>query len=175
MALRRIMAPVTFADDSLEAAEVAAQLAAALGAELVLVGIAPLSRPASPFGVDDLADAARHDEQQTLLDRIVGERLREPPALHRRQLRPGRCWSMVRSGRRFSLQRRTTASTWSWFRCGVTASSVTSCTTSTTGTCCTTPACRSSWSRSTITPRMTGSHVKPLEGERSAAAEIRRA
>ena len=77
MALRRIMAPVTFADDSLEAAEVAAQLAAALGAELVLVGIAPLSRPASPFGVDDLADAARHDEQQTVLDRIVGGRLRE--------------------------------------------------------------------------------------------------
>ena len=77
MAVRRIMAPVTFADDSLEAAEVAAQLAAALGAELVLVGIAPVSRPASPFELDDPADAARHDEQQTLLDRIVGERLRE--------------------------------------------------------------------------------------------------
>jgi hypothetical protein len=39
---QRIIAPVTLAPDSLEAAAVAAELAAALEAELLLVGIAPV-------------------------------------------------------------------------------------------------------------------------------------
>lgn len=62
----RIVAPVTYARDSLEAAAYAAGLAAALGAELVLAGIAPA--PEEPL---------RRAEEQRLLDRIVTERLDE--------------------------------------------------------------------------------------------------
>jgi nucleotide-binding universal stress UspA family protein len=74
----RIVAPVTFAEDSLEAVAVAATLAAAVGAELVLAGIAPLAPPdpppEAPGGIDMLA---RQAEQQKLLDRIIAKRLEE--------------------------------------------------------------------------------------------------
>jgi nucleotide-binding universal stress UspA family protein len=78
MRCRRIIAPVTFAHDSLEGAAVAAELAVALCAELVLAGIAPVAPPAptrdTPTVIETLQ---RQAEEQRLLDRIVGERLDE--------------------------------------------------------------------------------------------------
>jgi nucleotide-binding universal stress UspA family protein len=91
MLLRRIIAPVTFADDSLEAAELAAELAVAVGAELVLAGIAPLAQLDRADGIDDPAGAARQAQEQQLVDRIVRERMLElaatlPAALRTRTL-----------------------------------------------------------------------------------------
>jgi nucleotide-binding universal stress UspA family protein len=78
MTLHRIVAPVTFAEDSLEAVSVAATLAAALGAELVLAGIAPVALPeAWPAAAGELPALVWQAEQQQLLDRIVAERLEE--------------------------------------------------------------------------------------------------
>jgi nucleotide-binding universal stress UspA family protein len=77
MTVRRIIAPVTFAEDSLEATAVAAELAVALGAELVLAGIAPLVQPDDANAPDDAGALARSVQQQRLVDRILGERLRE--------------------------------------------------------------------------------------------------
>ena len=75
MAPRRIIVPVTFADDSFEAVAVAAELAVALGAELVLAGIAPIA-PIDPLlDTPDVGRLARQMEQQELLDQLVAERL----------------------------------------------------------------------------------------------------
>jgi hypothetical protein len=78
MTCRRIIAPVTFAHDSLDGAAVAAELAAALGAELLLAGIAPVAPPEptrdAPTVIETLQ---RQVEDQRLLDRIVAERLDE--------------------------------------------------------------------------------------------------
>jgi nucleotide-binding universal stress UspA family protein len=87
---RSILVPVMLADDCVDAVAVAAALAAALGAELVVVGIAPLASPAPPL------DPARRSEtpaqpagEQKLVDRIVAERLQElagalPPSVRAR-------------------------------------------------------------------------------------------
>lgn len=68
-----IIAPVTLAVDSLEAAATAATFAAALGAELVLAGITPLV----PFDAELLLEGRipRPLADQHLLDRIVSDRL----------------------------------------------------------------------------------------------------
>jgi nucleotide-binding universal stress UspA family protein len=71
----RIIVPVTFADDSFEAVAVAAAFAAALGAELVLAGIAPIAPLEPPIDVPDVGRLARQAERQELLDRMVAERL----------------------------------------------------------------------------------------------------
>jgi nucleotide-binding universal stress UspA family protein len=89
MTMHRILAPVTFAEDSLEASTVAAELAEALGAELVLLGIAPLVQPEAICAPDDLEALQRSAREQRLLDHIVGERLKEfadslPAAVRRR-------------------------------------------------------------------------------------------
>jgi nucleotide-binding universal stress UspA family protein len=63
---RRIAVPVTLSDRSRRAFDVAAELAAALHAELLLVGISPVSEDA---------------EQQELADRLVIERVDELAAL----------------------------------------------------------------------------------------------
>jgi nucleotide-binding universal stress UspA family protein len=73
-----IIAPVTFAEDSLEAVAFAATLAGALGADLVLAGIAPLAPPdPSPDTPGEVEMFVRQAQQQTVLDRIVAERLEE--------------------------------------------------------------------------------------------------
>jgi nucleotide-binding universal stress UspA family protein len=69
-----IIAPVTFAHDSLEAAAVAADLAAALGGELVLAGIAPVVPPDPPTEIETLQVQVDH---QRVLDQIMAERLAE--------------------------------------------------------------------------------------------------
>jgi nucleotide-binding universal stress UspA family protein len=78
MTCRRIIAPVTFADDSLEGGAVAAELATALGVELLLAGIAPVAPPEpwreAPTEVEALQWQA---EEQRLLDRLIAERLDE--------------------------------------------------------------------------------------------------
>jgi nucleotide-binding universal stress UspA family protein len=78
MTCRRIIAPVTFAHDSLEGAAVAAELAAALGAELLLAGIAPVAPPEptrdAPTVVETLQ---RQADEQRVVDRLVEERLEE--------------------------------------------------------------------------------------------------
>jgi nucleotide-binding universal stress UspA family protein len=75
---QRVIAPVTFAHDSLEAAAVAADLAAALGAELVLTGIAPVAPLEPSYGtLTELDSLQRQAEQQRLLDQIMSERLEE--------------------------------------------------------------------------------------------------
>jgi hypothetical protein len=68
----RIIAPVTFALDSLETAAVAAELAVALGAELVLAGIAPVA-PFEPSyeSPSELEALQRPAEHQRLLDQIM--------------------------------------------------------------------------------------------------------
>jgi nucleotide-binding universal stress UspA family protein len=74
----RIIAPVTFADDSLEAAAVAADLAAALCAELVLAGIAPVVPLEPSFATPTELEALQQQaEHQRVLDHIVSERLEE--------------------------------------------------------------------------------------------------
>jgi nucleotide-binding universal stress UspA family protein len=78
MTRQRVIAPVTFAHDSLEAAAVAADLAAALGAELVLAGIAPVAPLEPSFGsLTELEALQRQMEHQRLLDQIMSERLEE--------------------------------------------------------------------------------------------------
>jgi nucleotide-binding universal stress UspA family protein len=89
MTMHRILAPVTFAEDSLEASTVAAELAEALGAELVLLGIAPLVQPEAISAPSDIEALQRSAGEQRLVDHIVGERLNElaaslPPAVQRR-------------------------------------------------------------------------------------------
>ena len=90
-ALRRIIAPITFAEDSLAAAAVAAELAQTVGAELVLAGIAPIVQPEPLAVADDIGAAARQAEEQLLVDRILEERLAQlagalPPAARTRTL-----------------------------------------------------------------------------------------
>jgi nucleotide-binding universal stress UspA family protein len=75
---KRVIAPVTFAHDTLEAAAVAADLAAALGAELVLAGISPVAPFEPSFGsLTELEALQRRIEHQRLLDQIMSERLEE--------------------------------------------------------------------------------------------------
>lgn len=75
---RCIIAPITFAPDSLQAAAVAAELASDLDAELVLAGIAPLAPPEPwPAGPAEIASHAGQAEEQELVDRLVAERLGE--------------------------------------------------------------------------------------------------
>jgi nucleotide-binding universal stress UspA family protein len=75
---KTIIVPVTFAHDSLEAVAVAARLAGALGAELVLAGIAPLASPEpSVDGGTATGTMLRQAEEQKLVDQIVSERLAE--------------------------------------------------------------------------------------------------
>jgi nucleotide-binding universal stress UspA family protein len=88
----RIIAPVTFALDSREAAAVAAELAVALGAELVLAGIAPVA-PFEPSyeSPTELEALQRRAEHQRLLDQIMAERLEDlaealPDGIHCRTL-----------------------------------------------------------------------------------------
>jgi nucleotide-binding universal stress UspA family protein len=76
MTPKTIMAPITLAADSLGAAAVAAELAASLGADLVLAGIAPLASPeTSAPAIDDPESPARRLQEQQLVDRLVTERL----------------------------------------------------------------------------------------------------
>jgi nucleotide-binding universal stress UspA family protein len=78
MTRQRVIAPVTFAHDSLEAAAVAADLAAALGAELVLAGISPVAPLEPSYGtITELEAPQRQMEHQRLLDQIMSERLEE--------------------------------------------------------------------------------------------------
>jgi nucleotide-binding universal stress UspA family protein len=78
MTHQRVIAPVTFAHDTLEAAAVAADLAAALGAELVLAGISPVA-PFEPSvgSLTELEALQRQLEHQRLMDQIMSERLEE--------------------------------------------------------------------------------------------------
>jgi nucleotide-binding universal stress UspA family protein len=87
----RIITPVTFAEDSAEAVGVAAALAAALGSELVLAGIAPAAMPEPLLDTPDLVLLAQQMQDQQLLDRLVVERLEElaralPPSVRTRTL-----------------------------------------------------------------------------------------
>lgn len=78
MTSERIIAPVTFAHDSLEAAAVGAELAGALGAELVLAGIAPVAPPDPSYGGPTELEALELQvEHQRVLDQIMSERLQE--------------------------------------------------------------------------------------------------
>jgi nucleotide-binding universal stress UspA family protein len=74
MTRRRIIAPITFAHETREATLVAAELAAALGAELLLVGIVPLVLPDSANG---FGSPQPHAENQRLLDQLMSEQLDE--------------------------------------------------------------------------------------------------
>jgi nucleotide-binding universal stress UspA family protein len=77
MCTRRIIAPVTLAEDTLEAVDIAAHLAAALGAQLVLAGIAPVATRASAVeSTSTLGGLANQAERQWLVDRIISLRLR---------------------------------------------------------------------------------------------------
>lgn len=75
MTPRRIITPVTLAKASYEAVGVAATLAAALGAELVLAGIAPAAFPEPQLDTPDIERLTRQMQEQELLDRVVAERL----------------------------------------------------------------------------------------------------
>jgi nucleotide-binding universal stress UspA family protein len=86
-----IITPVTFAEDSYEAVAVAASLAAALGSELVLAGIAPAAVPEPLLDTPDIVLLAQQMQDQQLLDRLVAERLEElaralPPGVRTRTL-----------------------------------------------------------------------------------------
>jgi nucleotide-binding universal stress UspA family protein len=72
-----IITPVTFAEDSYEAVGVAGSLAAALGSELVLAGIAPAAMPEPALDTLDLVLLEQQMQDQQLLDRLVAERLEE--------------------------------------------------------------------------------------------------
>jgi nucleotide-binding universal stress UspA family protein len=75
---KRIIAPVTFANDTLDAVVFAATLAASLGAELILAGIAPLAPPEPAVnGPTPTETILRRVEEQKLVDQIVGERIDE--------------------------------------------------------------------------------------------------
>jgi nucleotide-binding universal stress UspA family protein len=91
MTPRRIITPVTLAETSYEAVGVAATLAAALGAELVLAGIAPAALPEPLLDTPDVERLTRQMQEQELLDRLITERLEEiagvlPRKLHVRSL-----------------------------------------------------------------------------------------
>ena len=76
-AVRRVVAPVTLAHNSLEAVAVAA----AVRGDLVLAGIAPVLSPhplPSPRYLDVLI---RQEKVQERVDRLIGERLAELAAL----------------------------------------------------------------------------------------------
>jgi nucleotide-binding universal stress UspA family protein len=77
MTPRTIITPVTFADDCYEAVEVAAALAAALRAELVLAGVAPMAPPEPELDTPDVDRLVRQMENQQLLDRLIARRLEE--------------------------------------------------------------------------------------------------
>jgi nucleotide-binding universal stress UspA family protein len=72
-----IITPVTFAEDSYEAVGFAASLAAALGSELVLAGIAPAAMPEPLLDTPELEALAQQMQDQQLLDRLVTERVEE--------------------------------------------------------------------------------------------------
>jgi nucleotide-binding universal stress UspA family protein len=74
---RRIVAPVTFAHDSVEAVAVAADLAAALDAELVLAGIAPMAPPELTQSTPDVGTFQWRAEEQRLLDQLMSTHLEE--------------------------------------------------------------------------------------------------
>lgn len=74
---RTIVAPVTLSPDSTEIVSVAAALAEALGAELVLVGIAPLAPPVRAAAQAENLTQLAPDDEQRLLDQLVSERLDE--------------------------------------------------------------------------------------------------
>jgi nucleotide-binding universal stress UspA family protein len=77
MSAHRIITPVTLAQDSLEAVDIAARYAAALGAQLVLAGIAPVASRASIVDSSSaLGSLANQAERQRLVDRIISIRLR---------------------------------------------------------------------------------------------------
>jgi nucleotide-binding universal stress UspA family protein len=91
MTPRRIITPVTLAEASYEAVGVAATLAAALGAELVLAGIAPAAFPEPQLDTPDVERLTRQMQEQELLDRVVAERLEDisgalPRTLHVRSV-----------------------------------------------------------------------------------------
>jgi nucleotide-binding universal stress UspA family protein len=92
MSPRRIITPVTLAVTSYEAVGVAATLAVALGAELVLAGIAPAALPEPILDTPDVERLTRQMQEQELLDRLIEERLEDitsalPRKLHVRSLR----------------------------------------------------------------------------------------
>jgi nucleotide-binding universal stress UspA family protein len=86
MTPRRIIAPVAFAETFHEAVDVATSLAAALAAELVLVGIEPAA-PELLFDSPDVERLTRQVEHQQLQDRLVTERLDELAATMPRAVR----------------------------------------------------------------------------------------
>jgi len=75
---RTIIVPVALAEGGEQAIRIAAELATALGAELLVAGIAPLALPeTSPDPSGDGLTIAWEEEQQRVLDGLVGERLAE--------------------------------------------------------------------------------------------------
>jgi nucleotide-binding universal stress UspA family protein len=75
---RRILVAVTLGAGTDEAVAAAATLASAVGAEMVLAGIAPLAEPVvHSSGLLDLALPGRQVDRQQLVDLLVGERLEE--------------------------------------------------------------------------------------------------
>jgi nucleotide-binding universal stress UspA family protein len=78
---RCIIVPVTFPRDAREVVGVAAAFAGALGAELVLAGIAPLAPPEPQrYGPEEIGPIARQREQHA--DLIVVPMLREGELRH---------------------------------------------------------------------------------------------
>jgi nucleotide-binding universal stress UspA family protein len=77
MTARSIITPVTFADECYEAVAVAAAMAAALRAELVLAGVAPMAPPEPELDTPGFDRLARQLENQQLLDRLIARRLEE--------------------------------------------------------------------------------------------------
>jgi nucleotide-binding universal stress UspA family protein len=74
---RRIVAPVTLGAESTQIVSVAAALAEALGAELVLAGIAPLAPPSRAMAETESITRLAPDDEQRLIDLLVRERLDE--------------------------------------------------------------------------------------------------
>jgi nucleotide-binding universal stress UspA family protein len=74
---RCIAAPVTLGPDSAQVVSTAAALADALGAELVLAGIAPLAVPARAAAQVENGNWLDAGNQQRFLDLLVRERLDE--------------------------------------------------------------------------------------------------
>jgi nucleotide-binding universal stress UspA family protein len=74
---RCIAAPVTLAPDSQQVVSTAATLAEALGAELILVGIAPPGPPVRAAAQVEDGNWLVTDSEQRLLDLLVQERLDE--------------------------------------------------------------------------------------------------
>jgi nucleotide-binding universal stress UspA family protein len=75
---RRIVVPVTLSREGNERVAAAARLAETLGAELVLVGIAPLVPPAQwSAGISRFVLLDREREAQRVIDRLVAVRLEE--------------------------------------------------------------------------------------------------